>query len=167
MTHINYEELEKIREKHRGQKIVFCSGSFDLPHGGHVLFFEDCKKFGDVLAVGVGGDVIIRQNKGEERPILNEKIRVKLIASLKPVDYCLIDDNKHNEHIFSFIEFVFKNLKPDFYVINEDAFQTLERQELAKKYNVKMVTLERWAPLEFENISTTKIIEKIKRLSKN
>jgi D-glycero-beta-D-manno-heptose 1-phosphate adenylyltransferase len=159
---IQYGDLQNIRRKHENQKIVFCSGSFDLPHGGHAIFLEDCKTYGDVLAVGVGGDEIIRQNKGPERPIMNEHARAKLISSLKPVDYCLIDDNSHREHIFSFVEFVLDNLRPDVYVVNSDAFTMPARQELAKKYGAEMVILERWAPKEFHEISTTNIIKKIR-----
>ena len=159
---IQYGDLENIRRKHENQKIVFCSGSFDLPHGGHAIFLEDCKKFGDVLVVGVGGDEIIRQHKGPGRPIMNEGVRAKLISSLKPVDYCLIDDNSHRDHVFSFVEFVFDNLRPDVYVVNNDGFEMSARRELAKKYGVEMVVLERWAPKEFDEISTTKIIKKIR-----
>ena len=36
------------------------------------------------------------------------------------------------------------------------------RKELCKKHNIKMVVLDRHCPKEYENISTTKIIEKIK-----
>ena len=161
-TIIQYGDLKNIRGKHENQKIVFCSGSFDLPHAGHVIFFEDCKQLGDVLVVGVGGDEIIRQHKGPERPIMNEHVRAKLISSLKPVDYCLIDDNSFRKHIFSFVEFVFDNLRPDVYVVNSDGFDMSARRELAKKYGVEAVVLERWAPKEFDGISTTKIIKKIK-----
>ena len=159
---IQYGDLENIRKKHENQKIVFCSGSFDLPHGGHAIFLEECKKFGHVLVVGVGGDEIIRQHKGPGRPIMNESVRAKLISSLKPVDYCLIDDNRFRKHIFSFVEFVFDNLRPDVYVVNTDAFDMPRRLELAKKYGVEMAVLERWAPKEFEEISTTNIIKKIR-----
>ncbi len=162
MTNINYGDLQEIRRKHKNQKIVFCSGSFDLPHGGHAIFIEDCKKFGDVLVVGVGGDEVIRQNKGPGRPIMNERVRAKLISSLKPVDYCLIDDNSKQEHVFSFVEFVFDNLRPDVYVVNSDGFNMPSRRELAEKYGVEIIVLERWAPKEFGDISTTEIIKKIR-----
>lgn len=161
-TIIQYGDLENIRRKHENQKIVFCSGSFDLPHAGHVIFFEDCKQLGDVLAVGVGGDEIIRQNKGPGRPIMNEHVRVKLISSLKPVDYCLIDSNSGEEDSLSFVEFVLDNLRPNVYVVNTDAFDMPRRQELVKKYGVEMTVLKRWAPKEFQEISATNIIKKIR-----
>ena len=165
MVIINKNDLIEVRKEHSDKKVVFCSGNFDLTHVGHVLFFEDCKKQGDLLVVGVGGDYILRINKGLKRPIFNEKTRVKMVDSLKPVDYCFIDDISTKEDPLRILNIVFEKLKPDFYVINEDAFNIPHRQELAEKYNVKLVILKRWCPKEFEEgMSTTDIIEKVRSL---
>lgn len=158
------EDLPAIRERFCDKKIVFCSGSFDLPHAGHILFFEDCKKLGDILVIGVGNDAILRNNKGSERPILNQHIRLKTIDSLKPVDFCLLDDISERSHPLAFVDLVLRELKPNIYAINEDAFDISFRKEAAKQHGVDMVILKRWAPKEFEEISTTKIINKIKKL---
>lgn len=164
MAIINPEKLPKIREKFKNKKIVFCSGSFDLIHAGHILFLEDCKKLGDILVVGVGSDILLKR-KGNKRPILNERIRLKTIDSLKPVDYCFIDNFSKKEHPLFILDSVFEKLKPDVYVINEDAFDIPYREEAAKKFNVKLVILKRWSPNDWgEPISTTKLIEKIKNL---
>ena len=32
-------ELQDLREKNKDKTIVYCSGSFDLLHVGHILFF--------------------------------------------------------------------------------------------------------------------------------
>lgn len=157
-------DLPEIREKFRDKKIVFCSGSFDLPHAGHILFFEDCKKLGDILVIGVGNDAIVRKNKGSGRPILNQYTRLKTIVSLKPVDFCLLDEISEEGHPLAFVDLVLRELKPDIYVINDDAFDIPFRREAVKKHGVELVTLKRWAPKEFEEISTTKIINKIKKL---
>ena len=163
MSSISEKNLGKIREKHSDHKIVFCSGSFDLVHSGHVLFFEDCKKLGDILVVSVGPDIDIKNNKGNNRPILNQHVRLKMVSSLKPVDYCFIGERyAPKKHIFYSIEKVLKKLKPDVWVVNADAFSIPDRKELAKKYGIKIVVLKRWCPAKFDNISTTKIIEKIK-----
>ena len=164
MTQIKIEDLPKIREQFKNKKIVLCSGSFDLTHAGHVLFFEDCKKYGDILVVAVGKDVPIEKRKGQGRPILNQYIRLKTVDSLKPVDYSYINPISVSENKLYTIEHAFQNLKPDIYVINEDAFNIPYRKELCKKFNVKLVILPRTAPPEFEGISATKIIEKIKNL---
>ena len=135
----SYTNLPSIRRKHKNKKLVFCSGSFDLVHAGHVLFFEDCKRLGDVLAVGVASDMMLRRNKGKGRPVLNQHVRLKTIDALKPVDYCFLDqESTHRDHLLKAIEEVFKRLRPDIYVINQDAFDMEYREMLAKKYGVKI-----------------------------
>lgn len=158
----SHKDLPKIRNKHRREKIVFCSGSFDLPHAGHVLFFEDCRKRGDVLIVGVGGDEIISKNKGPNRPILNEHIRLKTIDSFKPVNYCFLDYVSTKTSPLAILNLVFEKMRPDAYVINEDAFDIPYRKTLANKYGIKLVIIKRRCPAKFNKISTSNIINKIK-----
>ncbi len=156
------EKLHELRERHKGEKIVFCSGSFDLTHAGHILFFEDCKKLGDILVVGVGSDKILKDLKGESRPVLNQHIRLKTISSLKPVDYCFLDEWSTKENPLLFLQHTLEALKPDVYVVNNDGFNLASREKILEKYPTKMVTCVRSCPPEFEQISTTKLIEKIK-----
>lgn len=158
-------ELKNLRKKHAGQKLVFCSGSFDLIHAGHALFFEDCKKHGDVLVVMVAADHVLKKNKGDGRPVMNQHVRLKMIDSLKPVDYCFLDEVPPNDdEPLACLNFILKELGPDIYVINADASNIPYRENMVKKLGVKMVVLPRNAPKEFEGISTTKLIEKIKKL---
>jgi len=165
---VQYEELSKLREMHKDKKIVFASGSFDLTHAGHILFFEDCKKYGEILVVAIGEDSITRKFKGEVRPILNEYIRLKTVDSLKPVDYSLIvrETQLSPSYPLSISAFpnLFERLKPDIWVVNKDALDISMRKELANKCNIKLIVSERYCPKEFEDISTTKLIEKIKKL---
>ena len=168
MVQIQYKDLSKIREQNSDKKIIFCSGSFDLPHAGHILFFDDCKRLGNILVVGVGGDEVIQQNKGPERPILNQHVRMKTIDTFKPIDYTILDDNKYNtkeQHKLGFVEYILKNLKPDVYVINEDAFDLSTRIKLTNQLGISLKVLKRSSPPEFSEISTSKIIKKIKLLS--
>ncbi len=164
MVIIAVDDLCRLRERYKDQKIVFCSGGFDLTHAGHILFFEDCKKLGDILVVGVARDISLRKRKGENRPILNENIRIKTVDSLKPVEYVFMNSDKAVGELLGTIRTAFEKLKPDIYVINEDAFDIPYREQLCKEHNVKLVILPRWVPPEFDGISTSKIIEKIKSL---
>lgn len=160
---ISRRQLSGLRKKFKDKKIVLCSGSFDLVHAGHVIFFEDCKKFGDVLVVMVGPDNDIRKIKGADRPILAENIRAKTVASLKSVDFCFISEKapgKGNQH--RSLARAMAKLKPDVYVINDDAPQIPYRQKLCHRYNVKFIILKRHSPPEFGRISTTSIIDKIR-----
>lgn len=134
-----------------------------MVHAGHILFFEDCKKYGDILVVGVGNDYIIEINKGRNRPILNQHVRLKIIDSLKLVDYCFLDESRAGNHPLDIVEGAFKWLKPNIYIINEDASNIPHRKQLISKYGIKMKILTRLCPPRFDNISTSKIIEKIKK----
>jgi len=162
MVCITTDDLPGLRNKLKDRRIVYCSGVFDLTHVGHILFFEESKKLGDILVVSVGGDAIVKHQKGNNRPVLNEKMRLKTVDSLKPVDYCFIDNISNKDNQLLSLDIVFEKLKPDIYAINKDAFNIPYREQCTKKNSVKLAILERWCPPEFENISTSKIIQKIK-----
>ena len=164
MAIITKRDFSKIRKNNPNKVIVYCDGSFDLPHAGHILFFEDCKGLGDVLIVGVGTDIGIRKRKGEGRPILNQDIRLKTIDSFKSVDYAFLNKLPHYRNMLSQLDDCFKKLRPDIYVVNEDAFDIGYREKISKKHGVKLAVLKRTCPIEFEAISTSKIIDKIKNI---
>ena len=166
ITHNNKEELlqkfAEIRKKEKG-RIVHCSGVFDLTHAGHVLFFEDCKKLGDTLVVGVGSDINLKKRK-PGRPIINQTMRLKMVDSLKPIDYSFVGGYASPENPLKFLGNIFEALQPDIYVINDDAFNIDERKIFTEKHGVVLKVLSRWCPPEFEEVSTTKLIEKIQKL---
>ena len=162
---IKHSDLPKIRKRYADKKIVFCSGSFDLIHAGHILFLEDSKNLGDILIVSVAPDSDLRKTKGPDRPILNQSVRLKTMASLKPVDFCLLGETLPTKgHIHQPLEHIFKILSPDIYTVNDDISDSDFRKQLAQKYNIKMVIMKRRCPPEFDRISTTRIINKIKGL---
>lgn len=158
----NYKELQQIREKFKGKKIVFCTGVFDLTHAGHVLFFEDCKDLGDILVVALGGDESVKNYK-RRKPIINEHMRAKLISSLKPVDFCFISRAvKENDPMYDMVNML-EHLKPEIYAVNDDGFDMPSRKKLTDEFGTKLVILKRTCPAEFDSVSTSKIIEKIKK----
>jgi D-beta-D-heptose 7-phosphate kinase/D-beta-D-heptose 1-phosphate adenosyltransferase len=162
---ISYNDLEKIRLENKDKKIVLVTGSFDILHAGHILFFEDAKNQGDILIAAVGEDKALKL-KGENRPILNQFIRVKMVDSLKPVDYAFIHDAapEGSEFDNSFLPRIMELLHPDIWIVNKDASEIEYRQDLANKFNVDLKIFDRTAPAEYEEISTTKIIKKIQGL---
>lgn len=165
MIAITYKDLPYLREKHRDKKIVFCSGSFDLLHAGHALFMEDCKNLGDILVVAVGPDKDISKNKGMGRPIVNEGARLKLVSSLRTVDYAFISNSSlPDAHWLSPIEEIFEYFKPDIWAVNNDGGELEYREALALKLGIQFVVLKRVAPPEYEGISTTSILKKISDL---
>lgn len=88
----NPRELKKIisRLKAKGKKIIFTNGCFDLLHYGHIKYLEDAKRKGDILVLAVNRDASVRRIKGNGRPIVNEKDRVRIVAALESVDYVVL-----------------------------------------------------------------------------
>ena len=81
---------EILREIRSGKKLVLCHGVFDLLHIGHIRYFEQAKKYGDILIVTVTPDRFV--NKGPERPAFPENLRAEAIAALDVVDYVAINE---------------------------------------------------------------------------
>lgn len=156
---INYQRLAGIRKKYQQKKIVFCSGTYDLLHPGHAAFFAFCKKQGDILVVAVGDDATIRKYKGRGRPILDQRSRLAMVDALKAVDYCLLDKPRPSDRVF-LNEIIFAKLRPDVYVVNDDAFNQPYRKVLADRYGAKLV-VGRKSGLKFRGLSTSSIIKKI------
>ena len=86
------KELVKIRNtlRRQGKPVVFTNGCFDIIHRGHVECLRKAKSFGDVLIVGLNSDSSVRKIKGKKRPIVSQKDRAEILASLEMVDYVLI-----------------------------------------------------------------------------
>src|ERR671939_1533164 len=73
-----------------GAHIVFANGCFDLLHVGHVRYLEGARALGDLLVVAINSDAQVRAQKGEGRPLVPERERAEIIASLRAVDFVTI-----------------------------------------------------------------------------
>ncbi|MGH9872558.1 MAG: D-glycero-beta-D-manno-heptose 1-phosphate adenylyltransferase [Pyrinomonadaceae bacterium] len=73
-----------------GSRIVLANGCFDILHAGHVRYLEGARALGDVLVVAINSDAQVARLKGEGRPILPERDRAELVASLQAVDLVTI-----------------------------------------------------------------------------
>jgi len=65
-------------------KIVTASGYFDPIHIGHIEYLKLAKRLGDKLIVIVNNDKQTILKKG--KPFMDEKERLEIVKSLKPVD---------------------------------------------------------------------------------
>ncbi len=74
------------------QTIVFTNGCFDLLHVGHIVLFEQCRKFGDKVVVAINSDNSIRKLKGASRPLVGERERARVLAALAAIDAIVIFD---------------------------------------------------------------------------
>ena len=77
-------------ERARGSRIVLANGCFDILHAGHVRYLEGARALGDLLVVGINSDEQVTRLKGPGRPILPERERAELVASLQVVDLVTI-----------------------------------------------------------------------------
>ena len=77
-------------EKEKGRGVVLANGCFDLLHAGHVRYLQGARSLGDLLVVGINSDDQVARLKGEGRPILPERDRAEIVASIEVVDLVTI-----------------------------------------------------------------------------
>ena len=67
--------------------IVIVTGGSDPLHSGHIVYFEDAKKLGDKLIVGINSDEWLVNKKG--RPFMPFNERLAIVKELSVVDQVL------------------------------------------------------------------------------
>ncbi|MFH1392447.1 MAG: adenylyltransferase/cytidyltransferase family protein [bacterium] len=159
----SYQEIVRIsaRLKKQNKKIVFVTGCFDIMHFGHIIFLNYAKKQGDVLVIGLGSDKTIKKLKGPIRPILNEKLRSRMLAAIEIVDYVIISKEKLINYNIDFSVLIAK-IKPDVFVVPITDKKLDYKKSLVGKYNGKLKTCRRLPPEHLRGgISSSKILEEI------
>lgn len=73
------------------KKIVLVTGGFDPLHSGHIAYFQEAKRLGDILVVGVNSDAWLTRKKG--RPFMPLPERTAVIRNLKMVDFVIDFDD--------------------------------------------------------------------------
>ena len=91
---------------------VMDSGVFDILHTGHISYLEQAKALGDELYVVVASDNTVRKNKHE--PITPERMRVRIVSALKPVDVAMIGNDSGD--MFAILD----EVRPDVIVLGFD-----------------------------------------------
>ncbi|MBN8910273.1 MAG: D-glycero-beta-D-manno-heptose 1-phosphate adenylyltransferase, partial [Rhodospirillales bacterium] len=89
------EAVEQVeRWRHKGWRVGFTNGCFDLLHPGHVHMLEEARERCDRLVVGLNGDASASRIKGPPCPIQPEAARAAILASLASVDLvCIFDED--------------------------------------------------------------------------
>lgn len=99
------EEQDLLRvievERKAGRSIAFANGCFDVLHVGHVRYLAGAAREADILVIGVNGDSSVQTLKGEDRPIMPERERAELIASMRMVDYVTIFQETSPERLMA------------------------------------------------------------------
>ena len=147
----DYKKLESIIKhcKGLGLKVVLTQGTYDMVHIGHARYFEEAKKYGDILVIGVDSDEKVRSRKGPERPVVPQEERLEMVAHLRPVDIVVLKELKHPKwHLIS-------TVRPDVLVATKETYNAKQLKDL-KKFCGEVVVL--------EPMATTSTSAKIRKL---
>ena len=93
---VSQEEAAELAERwrHRGWRVGFTSGCFDLLHPGHLHLLDSGRARCDRLIVGLNSDRSARVLKGPTRPAQPQDARAAVLASLASVDVvCIFDED--------------------------------------------------------------------------
>lgn len=109
------EKLEAVlaEERKKNKTIALADGRFDLIHIGHIRYLKGAKETADILVVALHSDSSLKKLRGDKRPILDEKSRIRIITSLECVDYVTLFDEQT-------VDRVLLTLKPDVHCKGSD-----------------------------------------------
>lgn len=124
---------------------VMVFGVFDRLHPGHVSFFEQARRYGDITAV------VMRNSVGHalkgKKPSQHEQLRLLSVKGLDFVANAVLGDEKQGAYS------VLKDHKPDIICLGYD--QESLREDLSSRIkqkmipNIKLVTLKPYFPEKF------------------
>ncbi len=118
------------------RKKVFVSGCYDMLHSGHVAFFKEASRYGD-LYVGIGSDATIEGLKNR-KTVYSEKERLYMVKSIRYVTDAYINRGSGTLDFLETLDLV----KPDIFVVNSDGGSDVKRN-LCKDRGIEYVELER------------------------
>ncbi len=100
--------------KNRNRKVM-VTGSFDWLHSGHIRFFEECSRLGDLYVI-VGHDENIRLLKGAGHPMFPQEERLYMVQAVRYVKRALISTGHGWMDAAPEVELI----QPDIYAVNQD-----------------------------------------------
>lgn len=134
-----------------GMRLALTNGCFDLLHAGHVDGLEAARAEGDALVVLVNSDASVRRLKGSTRPIVPQRERALLLASLRCVDAVVVFESTD-------CAAEIEALEPDCYVKSEEY---RDAQNPAEKAALERVEAQVWWVRRVPGFSTTEILDRI------
>ena len=114
--------------KANGSTIVLANGCFDVLHAGHVRYLQGARALGDVLVVGINSDAQVSRLKGTGRPVLRERERAELVASVEACSFVTIFDERTVTELLL-------ALKPDIHAKGTDyTEETVPERDVVRSY---------------------------------
>ncbi len=151
-------ELKRIVDKlkKKGKKVVFTNGCFDILHPGHIYYLKEAKKRGDIFILGLNSDSSVRKLKGSGRPLIPERERAEILSNFEFIDYIFIFHEETPERAI-------REISPDILVKGGDyRKKEVVGRKFVEEKGGKVIII----PF-LKGYSTTKLIEKIKKIGKN
>ncbi len=137
-------------QRRKGARIVLANGCFDVLHAGHVRYLQGAKALGDLLVVGINADSQVAVVKGAGRPVMGERERAEIVASLESVDLVTIFDEPTVENLLL-------ALKPDVHAKGTDyTEETVPEREVVRSYGGRVAIVG-----DPKNHSTSEILDRI------
>lgn len=137
------------------RKKVFVSGCYDMLHSGHVAFFKEASRYGD-LYVGIGSDKTIAELK-HRKTVYSEKERLYMVKAIRYVTDAFIN---RGSGMLDFID-TLDRVKPDIFVVNSDGGSEL-KHNLCLGRGIEYIELERTPDAGLEARSTTSLRKGVK-----
>lgn len=117
-------------------KKVFVSGCYDLLHSGHVEFFQQASRYGD-LYVGIGSDKTYLEYK-HRKPMFPQEERLFMVKNIKAVKDAYINEGSG---ILDFIP-TLDIVRPDIIVVNTDG-GSADKRRLCAERGIEYIELQR------------------------
>ena len=117
-------------------KKVFVSGCYDLLHSGHIEFFIQASRYGD-LYVGIGSDETYLEYK-HCKPMFPQEERLFMVKSIKYVKDAYINSGSGVIDYVPTLDIV----KPDIFVVNAEGGSD-EKRRICEERGIQYVELER------------------------
>lgn len=136
-------------------KKVFVSGCYDMLHSGHVAFFKEASRYGD-LYVGIGSDKTIEELK-HRKTVYSEKERLYMVKAIRYVTDAFINTGSG---MLDFVE-TMDAVHPDVFVVNSDGGSE-EKRRLCAERGIEYVELNRVPDAGLEARSTTSLRSEVK-----
>lgn len=112
----------------KGATIVLANGCFDVLHAGHVRYLEGARALGDVLVVAINSDAQVTKLKGAGRPILPDRERAEIVASLEAVSLVTVFEE-------STVTELLLAIKPDFHAKGTDyTEETVPERDVVRSF---------------------------------
>ena len=145
----NESDIDLLTDAIKSKNVGLTSGSFDLFHHLHLVYLKRCRRYCDILIVGVDSDDLVKSRKGPNRPLVPEHQRVSIVSDLACVSAAFILGS-----IEDFSEAV-RLLSPKLILKNDD----FKEEEVLGRDQAKVIII----PDIVQHSSTSQIIEEIIR----